>query len=135
MNVGVLSNNYAEKDASLELLDRAVWNVKDGELIQSPFIQKKPFQNGSGTESDPYQISTPEEFSSVRFRPEACYQLTQNIDLTNYPGFTFFEEFSGVLDGQGVSYQSFNIEPFQYKKKRFDCLKSRNIKKSAAGAM
>ena len=101
VNVGVLSNNYAEKDASLEFLDRAVWNVKDGELIQSPFIQKKPFQNGSGTESDPYQISTPEEFSSVRFRPEACYQLTQNIDLTNYPGFTFFEEFSGVLDGQG----------------------------------
>lgn len=110
LEAGVSGNCYSESTATLDVLDPAVWNEQDGRLVQTPFIQKILFQNGTGTENDPYLISTPEEFSSLRFQPEAYYQLTQDIDLENYPGFTFFEEFSGSFDGQEYCIKNLTLD-------------------------
>jgi len=75
------------------------------------------YQGGSGTTSDPYQISTPAQLDSVRLNPNAHFVLINDIDMgvapyNVLPGFdpigTYFGmnysenvPFTGSFDGSG----------------------------------
>lgn len=60
---------------------------------------------GSGTEADPYRITTAEELNNIRYDLAAHYRLEKDIDLSGYAfepiGNIFYSCFSGSLDGNG----------------------------------
>lgn len=76
-------------------------------------------EKGSGTEEDPYQISTPEELAllasdinsarSDRHYSGAYFKLTADLDLSAYRwipignghGYSDFQSFQGIFDGDG----------------------------------
>jgi hypothetical protein len=74
-------------------------------------MQKYSFDQGNGTEEDPYLISTPEELNAIRVMGSVYFKLINDIDLTysttnekgifynKGKGWKSINEFSGVLDG------------------------------------
>lgn len=84
-------------------------------ILQSAVAQ---FNGGSGTESDPYLVSTAIELDSVRHYLDAYFIQTANIDLSvSYsddtgwqPIGTSSSPFSGEYDGQGYSIDGLFIE-------------------------
>lgn len=79
------------------------------------FASWKDF-NGSGTEDDPYQVSTPEQLNAVRDYPDACFIMMNDIDMTEAtseggvywndgegwePIGDYTTPFTGVFDGCG----------------------------------
>lgn len=74
-------------------------------MIASAFSGK-----GSGTESDPYQITTADELFEIRSNTSAYYKLMNDIDLGAWiqqenpkQGWTPIPRFSGELNGNGKS--------------------------------
>lgn len=82
------------------------------------------FAGGSGTEEDPYQVSTPEQLNAVRNNLSAHYIQTKDIDLSGWDnwipiGVYYFtqtydpywtvDNFSGVYDGNGHSINNLEI--------------------------
>ncbi len=82
------------------------------------------FAGGSGTEMDPYQISTFEQLDSVRFFPDSYFTQTADIDLGELTGTGWIPigydqndtylrgervSFSGVYDGGGYTISNLNI--------------------------
>jgi len=79
------------------------------------------FTGGTGTYSDPYLISTKEQFMLIEDGLDKHYVLTRNIDFngatltpfgctSNPSGGESVEEFTGTLDGNGHIISNFNIE-------------------------
>ncbi len=56
---------------------------------------------GSGTEADPYQISTPATLNAVRTNTSAWYILKNNLDMSGYGNFSSISGFSGNINGDG----------------------------------
>lgn len=100
-----------------------IWSM--GEGSQYPSLQAMHNQNtkvleeervvfeGTGSESEPYIISTAEQLNLIRYERNACYQLANDIDLqyenwlsiglnTNAP-------FTGKFDGNGHVISNFII--------------------------
>lgn len=68
---------------------------------------------GTGTYSDPYQISTAEQFNQIRNNLQAEYKLIANIDLSQYewvPIGTPQIPFIGTLDGNGYTISNITIK-------------------------
>ena len=68
---------------------------------------------GTGTYSDPYQISTAEQFNQIRNNLKAEYKLIANIDLSQYewvPIGTPQIPFIGTLDGNGYTISNITIK-------------------------
>lgn len=57
---------------------------------------------GTGTQEDPYKISTAADLERLRSEPEAFFVLTQNIDLGG-ASFDPIPEFNGTLDGNNYT--------------------------------
>jgi len=111
----------------------SVWNIVSGDSTSYPYlINTEPstppgkqfkiigYAGGSGSESDPFLISTPQELDSIRYYINLHYKLTQNIDMDVAPfnsgeGWTPIgtnssgQEFSGSLDGNGYKIQNLYI--------------------------
>lgn len=82
------------------------------------------FDGGSGTISDPYLISSPEQLNAVRNNDSACYKLENDIDLSaatvqggefynNGMGWTPIGEgspFYGTFDGNGHKIEGLNSD-------------------------
>ena len=55
---------------------------------------------GDGTADSPYLVETPADLAKVWLRPDACYRLTGNLDLSGiYWTTAIIPEFAGVFDG------------------------------------
>lgn len=83
----------------------------DRESVSTAFYSL-PLQSvqlqGEGTEMNPYQISSPAELDQVRNYPEACFELTQDIDMSQYTGvdgkgFNSIPAFKGTFDGKNYT--------------------------------
>ncbi len=111
----------------------SVWEMVEGDSTSYPYlVSTEPstppgkqfkiigYAGGSGSESDPFLIGTPQELDSTRYYKDAHFKLTQNIDMniapfnsgegwepigTNSSG----QEFSGSLDGDGFKIQNLFI--------------------------
>ena len=60
--------------------------------------------SGSGTESDPYVITTVDEFMSINSNKSACYKLDADLELPTSTGAYITSSggaFTGVFDGNG----------------------------------
>lgn len=67
---------------------------------------------GSGTEQDPYRISTSENFNNIKYNPNAYYMLTTNVDFEGKELEQICSEdmpFVGVIDGAGYSIVNLSI--------------------------
>jgi len=67
---------------------------------------------GTGTAADPYLVSTPEQLNKVRTHPDACFKMTNDIDMTaaTSDGGAYYNEgkgwepiaqLNGTFDGGG----------------------------------
>ena len=64
------------------------------------------FSGGTGTQSDPYLVSTPQDVVNILYRPTAHYRQVANISMKNVaftPIGTEQTPFSGSYDGNGYS--------------------------------
>lgn len=64
------------------------------------------FTQGSGTNADPWLISTPLQVDHVRAHPSSSFKLTRNINMEDSETGIIWEiipEFTGVLDGNGYT--------------------------------
>jgi hypothetical protein len=60
--------------------------------------------SGSGTTDSPYLIENVEDLTRVCLRPQACYSLTENLDLSGISwSAAIVPEFGGVFDGHGFT--------------------------------
>lgn len=73
------------------------------------------FSNGTGTESDPFQITTAQQLNEVRNNLSAHFVLTKDIDLSVFssegwtPIGTKEEPFTGTLDGAGHTIRNLHL--------------------------
>jgi hypothetical protein len=88
--------------------------------------QPPTFDGGNGTVSDPWKISTPQQFSEIRNRLDGHYVLEADIDLSGYTNWKpigtanlealaaedysnmFSNAFSGTFDGGGHTISNIN---------------------------
>ena len=93
----------------------SVCGATEGDPILSSFA------GGSGTVSDPYQITSPEQLNNVRNYPDSHFVLLNDIKFTDdmfEAGGAFYNDgrfwtpipyFSGVLDGQGYTVSGLKV--------------------------
>jgi len=61
-----------------------------------------PLLQGEGTLDEPYRIETANDLGTVWYRPAACYQLVEDIDLSGIKwSMAVIPSFAGRFDGQG----------------------------------
>ena len=99
----------------------STWEIAEDEFtfdpITSPYLKGLaiPWQIyeheyvGTGTEGDPYEISTYEDLYSIRYDLSSNYILVNNIDLSNYADFAPIENFAGILDGAQYTISNLKI--------------------------
>lgn len=93
----------------------------DAKEVQS--LEASRFQYGTGTEEDPYQVSSAGELDAVRYDLNAHYVQTGNIDLSGVEWMPFGMEtetqstqsFTGVFDGADYAISHLQIKESQYK--------------------
>lgn len=64
---------------------------------------------GSGTESDPYVLTTVAELQAIQDEPDAYYELGSDINASG-TGFQPISGFSGTLDGKGYEVTDLTID-------------------------
>ena len=71
---------------------------------------------GSGTEADPYIVTTPAQLQEINNDLDAYYQLGNDIDLTSFttPIGSSSSPFKGTLDGNGYSMYNINTPLFYH---------------------
>ena len=78
--------------------------------------------SGSGTESDPYLITSPDELFEVRNSLSSHYKLMNDIDLEEWlaeesptQGWIPIQKFTGTFDGNGHTISNlFNVSSMKY---------------------
>lgn len=76
--------------------------------------------NGSGTEQDPFIVTTAEELNQVRDNLNAFYKLGNDIDLSNYPNWEPIGDYSsgpsfrGSFDGDNHTISGLTIDSQTY---------------------
>lgn len=59
------------------------------------------YAGGSGTPSDPYIITTPQELANVGQNLSAHYVLANDLDMSGFGAFNHIYNFTGTFDGRG----------------------------------
>lgn len=100
-----------------------VWSIKDGNSYpmlralseQDTTVEDEAFVSfeGTGSEEDPYLITTEEQLNLVRYELNACYKLMEDINLEGQDwssiGLNANAPFTGKFDGNGHSISNFII--------------------------
>jgi len=71
------------------------------------------FAGGSGTSSDPYEISTCQHLQDMQNDLDASYELVSDVDCSSYSGFSSIRgtnPFTGELNGNGYIVNSLTIQ-------------------------
>lgn len=83
------------------------------EIIGDAAAADVSFAGGNGSESDPYQISTPEQLNAINNNLSANYILINDIDLSSWGEWTPIGDsdnpFSGTFDGNNFTIQNLRI--------------------------
>ncbi|MBN1602694.1 MAG: hypothetical protein JW915_13885 [Chitinispirillaceae bacterium] len=101
-------------DAGLDF--ETMWNIDSAGNYGYPYLRDSRFSGtGSGTQDDPYRITTVQQLQEINRDPTACYVLFNDIDASvtrterwnSNGGFTPIMNFTGSFDGKG--YRIFNL--------------------------
>lgn len=77
-------------------------------------ILRRRFEQGKGTEDDPYIIAYPFQFLNIRLHPDSFFRLSSDIDFSACNIlYSAPETFSGNLDGAG--FKIYNLRPLSQK--------------------
>lgn len=79
-------------------------------LYDLPFVK---MAGGSGTEADPYQISTIADLQYVRENPSSYYVIINDLDGSEF-NFKPIDNFTGSIDGQSHNISNINIQSYLY---------------------
>ena len=123
-----IENNTIKLEPNIDPAILEVTLSENGKVIETYHLNLSLFY-GSGTTSDPYQITSTEDFIifSEQNSPDKTFSdiyfiLTNNIDLTDTE-FKPIEYFSGSFDGQNNSVRGLNIvDESQYKNIGLFCI-------------
>lgn len=94
-----MESNYGNWDFD------TIWTIREG--VDYPtlriFGDNSPDSTleGSGTEEDPYIITTADELSAIGDNVIAYYRLGNDIDLSHIASWGCIDEFAGTFDGDG----------------------------------
>lgn len=117
------AESYTLTDADV---DKSVWvrvsvlgatNYVESEHTQ--LVELPEFAGGTGTEEDPYQISSVKEWQVFLYRvryqnhikyTDAHYELTQDIDFSQASPYLYVKNFVGVLDGNDHAIQDMTVQ-------------------------
>lgn len=82
-------------------------------LLINMYVAAGTFAGGSGTKSNPYQISTPQQLDMVRYNLSSCYVLKNDINLAEWgnwePIGQWEAPFTGAFDGNGYVIYNMSI--------------------------
>jgi len=79
---------------------------------QYPIIARHHFESGSGTEADPYEITTCRQLQNIQKSLHNHYEITENVDCSGVdfdPIGNSTEGFTGSLDGNHFSIRNLKI--------------------------
>jgi len=119
-----LTTSQLKANTSLAGFDfETTWAVKTGAEKSYPYLLNNTqspapglgslFAGGSGTEADPYELSSPDALGSVSLAPNASYELTADLDLAGVshdPIGTAATPFNGSFDGNGYTIANLTID-------------------------
>ncbi len=110
-------------DHSLDYESNYFWRVRsvDGDEDKSDWSEvrsfetkESPFETGSGTESDPYEVATPEQLDATGERRDRYFIQTENIDLSGIENWDPIGEddmpFTGNYNGGGYVITNLTID-------------------------
>lgn len=87
-------------------------------LFSINLVSFSAYAQGTGTESDPYLITTPQELQNINKNTSASYKLAANIDLKNMDfipiGNAESGSFKGTFDGAGFTISNLNVFAGKY---------------------
>lgn len=87
-------------------------------LLSINLVSFSAYAQGTGTESDPYLITTPQELQNINKNTSASYKLAANIDLKNMDfipiGNAESGSFKGTFDGAGFTVSNLNVFAGKY---------------------
>ena len=119
---GIVQISYLNKDSAVTLLytdsNGSQYNMG---AIQFMDAENETFSGGLGTEDSPYLIATADQFLNIAEDMQAHYRLVKDISFSNRDinpiGYSInnadaevYEEFNGVLDGDGFRISGLNIQ-------------------------
>jgi uncharacterized repeat protein (TIGR02543 family) len=93
----------------------STWAIDDSSSYPYLRIFGNPYypQIGDGSEENPYQIYTPAQLDSVRYRLNAHYILMADINLSKYSTWTpigdTLNPFTGIFEGNGHIVRELNV--------------------------
>lgn len=106
-------------DKSIYVRVSAVGATNYVESDHTQRVERPEFAIGTGTEEDPYQISSIKDWHIFLFYvgylnhvkyTYAHYELTQDIDFSQESPYLYVENFAGVLDGNGHAIQNMTVQ-------------------------
>tara|TARA_R110002096_G_scaffold183757_3_gene361805 strand:+ start:7126 stop:14862 length:7737 start_codon:yes stop_codon:yes gene_type:complete len=112
-NGGVGKNTSEMKSLSTYISES--WNTDTVWGINSsndgyPFLKERPpFNNGVGSESEPFEIATATHLNEVRNYSSNYFILVDNIDLSSMSNWEPIDNFSGNFDGDGYIISNLTI--------------------------
>ena len=65
--------------------------------------------DGWGTQNNPFLIKTANQLINISQKPNVCYKLANDINLSTYSGWTPISSFTGTLDGNGWTISNLKI--------------------------
>ncbi len=78
-------------------------------------VNASPFSGGSGSENDPYLVSTPEALDAIRNYPKAHYLQIRDIDMSAVTNWVPLPRFEGVYDGGNYKIINFSLNDNNFK--------------------
>ena len=89
------------------------------DVVMAKLNAEPEFAGGTGTEADPYLISTPAQLNNLRKDLTAHYKLTNDIDLADWGnwdpiGTNESNPFKGIFDGNGYSIKNMSAKGNAY---------------------
>lgn len=89
-------------------------NKSDWSEVRSFETKESPFEVGSGTESDPYEVATPGQLEAIGERRDRYFIQTENIDLSGIENWDPIGEddmpFTGNYNGGGYIISNLTID-------------------------
>jgi hypothetical protein len=83
-------------------------------IRENPVFVPEPYEDGEGTEEDPYLISTCQQLQDIGGFPDSYFVLDTDIECEGFNfkpiGYTEGSVFSGTLDGQGNTIRNVTID-------------------------
>ncbi len=118
-NIGTIYPNAFKIKARMLSDDNSEISIFSQEKVyeNNGNIECRPFTGGNGSQSNPYQIATAQDFANIRLRNtnDFYFKLVSNIEIDSADNVMGLEEFKGHLNGNGfkITFNSSSVNEME----------------------